>query len=103
MDVKDARTFGYTRVNNSLLGETPEENGITKPSEISVYVVLAKYADNKTRQAYPSIKTVAKQARVAERTVRYCVRVLEESGYITIERRHNEKGQTSNLYTLVDR
>lgn len=102
-EVKDDRTFGFTQVSNSLFKEDAESNGITKPSEIAVYVVLTSYAGNKTKKAWPGIKTIAKQARVSERTVRYCVKQLEKSGYITIESRYNEKGQTSNLYTIIDR
>lgn len=97
----DGRKYRYIDVNQSVIKE--DGNGITKATEIAVYCALALYADNKTREAYPNITTIAKKARVSERTVRTNVKQLEKSGYISITKKKNAKGQPKNVYTLLDR
>lgn len=99
--IVDGRMYRYIDVNQSVIRE--EDNGITKASEIAVYCAIAMYADNRTRQAYPNISTIANKARVSERTVRTSVKQLEKSGYIRISKKKNPKGQPKNVYTLLDR
>lgn len=102
-EVVDERGFNFFMVNNSLVDIEHLDNGITKPSEIAVFCAIAFHADSKTRKAFPSIKKVAKEARVGERTARSAIRVLEECGYLKVERRFRHGRQMSNLYTLVKR
>src|SRR5699024_12019923 len=67
-EVVDERGFNFFMVNNSLEDIEHLDNGITKPSEIAVFCAIAFHADSKTRKAFPSIKKVAKEARVGERS-----------------------------------
>lgn len=47
-----------------------------------VLLVLADKADDDGTKAYPSVQTIAREARMSERGVRYALRALEESGRI---------------------
>lgn len=100
---EDARGFNFTMVNNSIFDEPPEKNGITKPSEIAVFCAIARHMDNEKRTAFPTIKRIAAEARVGERTARSAIRVLEKSGYLKIESQFYNSRQSSNLYTLTKR
>jgi DNA-binding IclR family transcriptional regulator len=47
-----------------------------------VLLTLAEFAHDDGSEAYPSVATIGKRARLSERQVRYCLRSLEESGAI---------------------
>ncbi|TYQ17863.1 UNVERIFIED_CONTAM: Transcriptional regulators [Acetivibrio alkalicellulosi] len=50
---------------------------------------------------FPSIKTIARDCGVSDRTVQRTIKILVESGFIKKNSRYREKGgQTSNLYTI---
>jgi hypothetical protein len=52
------------------------------PGRRLVLLILADHADNDGRNAYPSVATIAREARMSERGVRYALRELEASGQI---------------------
>ena len=52
-------------------------------SELAVYSFLRRCEDRKTRQCWPSIKTIGKAVNMSENTVRKYIRQLEERGIIT--------------------
>ncbi len=71
--------------------------------EKMVFIILKKYADNKTHTAFPSMETISKNAGMSRRTVIRVLSSLEQKGILKKEARYNEKGDyTSNLYTLFD-
>lgn len=47
-----------------------------------VLIVLADYANEDGSLAYPSVATIARDTRLSERQVQYCLRGLEEAGAI---------------------
>lgn len=65
----------------------------------AVLLVLANYS-NENNQSYPSISTISRLSTCQDRTVIRALKELEESGFIQKMPRFNEKGQTSNLYTV---
>ena len=65
----------------------------------AVLLVLANYS-NENNQSYPSISTISRLSSCQDRTVIRALKELEESGFIQKMPRFNEKGQTSNLYTV---
>lgn len=99
----DNRGYNFTMVNNSIFDESPSQNGITKPSEIAVFSAIARHMDNKDRTAFPSMRRIAAEARVSERTARSAIKVLEKNGYMKVEPQFFNSSQTSNLYKLTKR
>ena len=53
--------------------------------ELAVYSFLRRCEGRKTRQCWPSIKTIGKAVNMSENTVRKYIRQLEERGIITTE------------------
>ncbi len=76
---------------------------LSKPVELAVYAVLCMYADNTTKDAYPSVATIAKKSRCSEPVARRALISLENAGYIDIKKRFGKSGnQLSNQYYLLD-
>ena len=73
--------------------------------ELAVYSFLRRCEDRKTRQCWPSIKTIVKAVNMSENTVRKCSRKLEERGIIATETtevttKAGEKRNGNLRYTL---
>jgi DNA-binding Lrp family transcriptional regulator len=67
----------------------------------AVLAVLATYSDQ-LRYCYPSIKRLADNIGMSERTVQYALRRLEEIGAVMVENRTSPTGDyTSNGYRIV--
>ena len=71
----------------------------------AVYSFLRRCEDRKTRQCWPSIKTIGQAVRMSENTVRKYIRQLEERGLITAEpteviTKTGEKRNGNLLFTL---
>ncbi len=75
---------------------------VCTPIEISTYIALGKYANNKTKECWPSVATISKEINRAKKNTIKALQGLEEKGAIEIYARSNEKTgqQTSNLYIL---
>jgi hypothetical protein len=71
------------------------DDGTLTPTEIIVYVTIARHADA-YGQAYPSRARIAKLARCSESTIDRAVAVLKAGRYIDVTRRDG----TSNLYVV---
>lgn len=63
-----------------------------------VLLVLAGYADPRTRQAWPSLDTLAEATGLARGTVRVALNALETQGFLTVDR---GIGRASSRYTLT--
>jgi predicted transcriptional regulator len=63
-----------------------------------LYAVLARYADNVTHQAFPSLETLADRLGCGEKTVRRAIEDLVEHGAI---KKHNRGRYQSSLYTVM--
>ena len=73
--------------------------------ELAVYSFLRRCEDRKTRQCWPSSKTIGKAVNMSENTVRKCSRKLEERGIIATETtevttKAGEKRNGNLRYTL---
>ena len=73
--------------------------------ELAVYSFLRRCEDRKTRQCWPSIKTIGKAVKMRENTGRKCSRKLEERGIIATETtevttKAGEKRNGNLRYTL---
>ena len=108
---KDGRSGDkFAKVNASIVRNSEDGNGITKPSEIAVFCAIVSFADNESREAFPSVKAIAERARVGIRTARSAIAVLESAGYIEVEPHfvpykceEGKMRQTSNKYLITER
>ena len=67
----------------------------------AVLTALATYA-SEDRYSYPSVRTIAEDVQLSERSVQYALRTLEEIGALKVERRTDSEGRhTSNGYWLL--
>jgi len=74
---------------------------VLKPLELATYVALGQYADNKTKECWPSVTKLAKDVNRSRQSTINALKGLEEKGVIEIKQRFKDKGeQTSNLYIL---
>jgi hypothetical protein len=74
--------------------------GLTS-SEAFVLVVLCNSASDDTLECWPSIKTIARRTRLDERTVRRCLRRLEELELVeTAHGGHQYGRNTSSRYRM---
>jgi DNA-binding transcriptional regulator YhcF (GntR family) len=75
---------------------------ITSDLELKAYIALAKYANNETKECWPSINTIGKQIKKGRVTTIKALKGLEEKGCITVKRRKKtNKDNETNLYTLM--
>lgn len=57
------------------------------PHAMVVYLVIKAHADFHTGMAFPSTAVIADKAGVCRRKVAHALRILQEAGFLTIERR----------------
>jgi hypothetical protein len=63
-----------------------------------VLLMIANHARSDGTGAWPSIATLAKEARMSERQVQYCLRQLAKSGELRVKREAGPHG--TNLYSI---
>ena len=96
----DFRKRKFVQVTKSVLSD---ESELDKPIQKLVYTMLCMYADNTTKDSWPSVKTLARKCFCSENTVRAALKKLQEVGVIEAKSRFREDGsQNSNMYYLVD-
>jgi len=64
-----------------------------------VLISIANHADKFGGEAYPATKTIAGEAGVSEREVRYCVLELEKLGEVQVDYKASKYG--TNVYALA--
>lgn len=64
-----------------------------------VLISLANHADKFGREAFPATKTIAGEAGISEREVRYCIAELTQLGEVQVEYKASKYG--TNVYTLA--
>ncbi|PFS24327.1 helix-turn-helix domain-containing protein [Bacillus thuringiensis] len=97
--VLDLRQNKFVMVTKAVIDDT---RFITKPVDKLIYAVLCSYANNDTRESYPSVSAISQRARCSERTVRRSLRTLKELGLIDVKARFDDYGQSTNLYILLE-
>jgi hypothetical protein len=69
---------------------------------IAIYTVLARYANRRTGECWPTIPRIARMLDLGRSTVKRYLHRLQKAGLISIEERWDEEGdRTSNRYTLL--
>lgn len=91
----------YTQLENAAI----EDYGLT-PYEGWLYVVILKFANYQTREAFPSIATLAKTANMSRSQVKRSIATLEQKGLIEVKRdvapaKGESRKQETNHYTVV--
>jgi hypothetical protein len=74
------------------------EHSTAKGSELLLLLAIADTADDRGRNAFPSISTLAGKTRMSRRTVQRLVVKLETEGHLVLRR---EGGRRSNSYEIV--
>lgn len=82
-------------------------NWLVRESDLSAYALLTYIAlsgrANANSECWPSLKTIAKEARCSESTARRSIKELRDLGIVTVARRtrRSDGGQTSNIYRVL--
>lgn len=62
-------------------------NSKSKGSSLLVLLAIADHAQDKTRDAWPSVEYLAKKSRLSVRSVQYIIRQLEKLGELVVVKR----------------
>jgi DNA-binding transcriptional ArsR family regulator len=90
----------YFSVDNALLDVHAKTIG---SEAVTVYLILCRYANHRTKQCWPSIAHIVDLTGLARSTVKAALKRLYEAGLIDREERWDAAGDhTTNLYTLLD-
>lgn len=96
--VKNKPRGGFTQIYNSFL-----DSDLLTQYEKLVFIAIKSYADNKTKQAYPSLATISRVTGTSISQVRRSIKHMEELGVLDIQHRKSERyGNVQNLYTIHD-
>jgi len=74
------------------------QNSTHKGNSLVVLLMIANHAKSDGTDAWPSVKTLAREARVSSRTIQYTIRRLKKSGELNIQEGAGPAG--ANLYSL---
>lgn len=96
-EVRDKRN-GFLWIGKEIVEDYAK---IIGPSALLVYIILAKFADNKTSESFPTQAQIADLAGLSERTVRTVLTNLETVKLITIDKLPAKGGYFYNRYTLL--
>ncbi len=96
--VRDNRGGNWFWLHNAIVDARGAELG---PYAGWIYVVLCRHADGE-QMAWVSHRRMAEETGISDRKLRDELRRLEVLGLISIEQRLDERGQQTNLYTLLD-
>lgn len=69
---------------------------------VSVYIYLADRA-NKNGECWPGIRTIARELKLSQSTVRRALKDLRKEGLVETEQRYRESGGTSSLLFKIHR
>ena len=81
-----------------LMAEVMKIESIDDPLSKWLLLVLADYADDKTRTCFPSLSTLTKRSRIRNTTLKDRLRWLEDNEYID---RSSGNSHASNIYTVL--
>lgn len=90
---RDERRFDHVRVHYQVLQD--ERLGAY---DIAVYVGLVMHAETSTGKCWPSADTLASYINGGAKSVRRSIRVLQDTGYIRLER---QAGKANVYYVLA--
>lgn len=88
---------GRQRMNHTV-EEWIYRSSVARGVSRAVLLVLARHAHWDTGRAWPSVATIAREARASERAVQYALRRLVSLGELTVEHRFAGGQQISSVY-----
>ncbi len=69
---------------------------------MAVYLYLCDRAGRESKSCFPSIKTISRDLKLSESSVKRSIRELQDRGYIEKEQRFRDNGgKSSNLYRIL--
>jgi hypothetical protein len=74
--------------------------GRVDPNAFTVYAVICKFANNTTRQAWPSHQTIADLAGCSRSTVKKAIATLKKAKLISVKKK-GSVGKEHNVYTIL--
>ena len=69
----------HVQLPNNMTLET-----ILTPQDLLVYVSIKRYMNNETKEAFPSLQTIAEKCGASIPTIRKCIKRWEEGKYIQV-------------------
>ena len=81
----------HVQLPNNMTLET-----ILTPQDLLVYISIKRYMNNETKEAFPSLQTIAEKCGASIPTIRKCIKRLEEGKYIEV----TKKGR-SQIYKFL--
>ena len=98
--VRDKRNKGWFFVDNEYLNGYGKKLGAIG---ISIYIVLCRHADGE-QKCFPSEKTIGKELRLTDRTVRKYIKLFEKYHLIKTTKERSREGKwLNNTYWLLDK
>ena len=98
--VRDKRNKGWFFVDNEYLNGYGKKLGAIG---ISIYIVLCRHADGE-QKCFPSEKTIGKELRLTDRTVRKYIKLFEKYHLIETTKERSREGKwLNNTYWLLDK
>lgn len=97
---KQKSTFhDFTMLHNEFI-----DNTALNAHEKLVFIAIKRHLNKDTLQAFPSLATISKHARISKRAVQRAIETLTDKGIIQVEHRKDKEnnGNRSNEYTLYD-
>lgn len=73
------------------------KSGELSPKDIVIYVYIKRHANGKSKEAFPSLKTLSEESGAAINTIRKCISNLVDKNKITIR-----KDGRKNIYRFVN-
>lgn len=74
--------------------------GLTPP-QLAIYLYLTRCGNN-ANGAFPSLRTIQKKCSISRPTVTKTIDELENMGLLKKQKRWGEKGNESNVYTVIE-
>lgn len=99
----EQRVLDFRKSKFVMIPRTLADDTKATPREKVIYITLCLYANNNSKQAFPSINTIADKSGYSRSSAIRGLNALEALGYIRKENRFVEDSkQTSNVYILLD-
>lgn len=72
------------------------------PQDQLIYISIKRFMNNETKEAFPSLETIAEKSGASIPTVRKCVKNLEGAGYIEVIRKGRQNIYKFNPYKAFE-
>jgi len=100
IQIRKKRARDHFWASNQLIRRDGAELGVYA---VVTYCAIATFADNATQSAFPSLGTLARTVGCSKNTIRKALKALEDTGWISIERRFDntrQRYESSEYYLL---